>query len=141
MSLPTKIKLSVTIVGLETLVIVPDSLYWVISLNVVAMFEALELVLDEIIHHPFPTSCHTNQIIVVYLMTRIFLYAGYKVLRDLQQLTHSVRVAHFGWKGQYWENFKIAGAINRSGIFGCFLDHFMLNILFLTRHRGGATET
>ncbi|MDD5460041.1 MAG: hypothetical protein PHG00_00140 [Methylococcales bacterium] len=48
------------------------------------LFELLEFILDDAIHHVFHTSRHVTQVIVFYLMAELFLYSFHRVVKSVK---------------------------------------------------------
>ncbi|MCL7423461.1 MAG: hypothetical protein M8364_21455 [Methylobacter sp.] len=62
----------------------PVETFHLLAWGVIHVYELLEFILDEMIHHVFETSRHTTQLIVFYLMLGVFLYGLYRLARLLR---------------------------------------------------------
>ncbi len=64
MKIPFRIKWFLFMTAIAMVILIPETLVWLLQSFVIAMFEALEAILDEIVMHVFHTDRHTTQIIV-----------------------------------------------------------------------------
>jgi hypothetical protein len=78
-------------------VVMPVETFHLLVWIVVHIYELLEFILDEAIHHAFETSRHTTQVIVFYLMLGTFLYGFYRLARLLMAINLKVKTVISGW--------------------------------------------
>lgn len=78
-------------------VVMPVETFHLLAWGVIHVYELLEFILDEMIHHVFETSRHTTQLIVFYLMLGAFLYGLYRLARLLRFFNSKVIAGISGW--------------------------------------------
>jgi len=74
----------------------PVETFHLLAWVVYHIYELLEFILDEAIHHLFETSRHTTQVIVFYLMMGMFLYGLYRLARLLAAIRLKVKAGIAG---------------------------------------------
>jgi hypothetical protein len=84
-------------------VVMPVETFHLLAWVVYHVYELLEFILDEAIHHVFETSRHTTQVIVFYLMVGLFLYGLYRLARLLRFFNSKVKAGISGWCAAYEE--------------------------------------
>lgn len=99
-----------SVIGL--MVIVPIDFFHALAWIVIHVYEVVEFILDEAIHHAFKTDRHSTQVIVFYLMMGIFLYGTYRLVKAARRTLSHV----CGEKSGYWKKLKI----KVSDFFKCF---------------------
>lgn len=76
--------------------VMPVETFHLLAWVVYHIYELLEFILDEAIHHLFETSRHTTQVIVFYLMMGLFLYGLYRLARLLAAIRLKVKAGIAG---------------------------------------------
>ncbi|PKM12671.1 MAG: hypothetical protein CVV13_04475 [Gammaproteobacteria bacterium HGW-Gammaproteobacteria-3] len=85
--------MSLALIAFGLLITMPGMMGHAFIWIVIHIYEMLEFILDEAIHHFFETSRHATQVIVFYLMAGLFLCGFYLLVRRLLVLyRHAVNV-------------------------------------------------
>ncbi|MCD2450501.1 hypothetical protein GO003_008880 [Methylicorpusculum oleiharenae] len=77
---------------------VTHGLMWI----VIHIYELLEFLLDELVHHFFETSHHTTQVIVFYLMLMLFTCIFYRLWRWTTVILRVAKISFPNW----WQSKK-----------------------------------
>ncbi len=73
-----------TVISSAIFLIAPIEILHALGWFVFHVYELVEFILDETIHHLFHTSLHTTQVIVFYLMMSMGLYGSYRIVRAVR---------------------------------------------------------
>jgi hypothetical protein len=84
-----------TIIFVAVFLIAPIEILHALVWFVFHIYELLEFILDEVIHHVFHTSRHTTQVIVFYLMIAIVLSVIYLTVRTVRLIFTKQNIVDF----------------------------------------------
>lgn len=108
MNFSSNIKWLLWLTSTAILIITPDLTVWLdhtIFVLLHALFEFIEVTLDDIVEHLFHTDRHTTQIIVFYLIWAIVLYSAYRLFRYCKRRVIELKQA-IPFMMAFSENFK-----------------------------------
>lgn len=108
MNFSSNIKWLLWLTSTAILIITPDLTVWLghtIFVLLHALFELIEVTLDDIVEHLFHTDRHTTQIIVFYLIWAIVLYSAYRLFRYCKRRVIELKQA-IPFMIAFSENFK-----------------------------------
>lgn len=84
-----------TMIAVASFLIMPLEILHAVGWVIFHIYELLEFLLDEVIHHTLHTSRHTTQVIVFYLMIAIALYGSYRIVRVVRSVCQKEKIIEF----------------------------------------------
>ncbi len=91
-------RMSLALIALGLVITMPDMIGHALIWIVIHIYEMLEFILDEAVHHFFETSRHTTQVIVFYLMIGLLLCVCYVLVRRLLVLYRHASAVYPQWR-------------------------------------------